>query len=130
MPDNGINKYERLSQLIQKMLTGNLTEDEFQVLDQMLSDDPEYLKYYIEYTTLWALLDETECLANTDSLPEYNTMTAQVRKEQMPTLKAQPQFIPTVEKGGHSMVVRIIPSAILHLGRNRSKRDAHIVKAS
>jgi hypothetical protein len=91
MPDNG--KIKQLSQLIQGMLTGNLTEDEFQVLDQMMSDDPECLKYYIEYTTLWALLDETECLANTENLMEYNSNTAQVVKGQESTPVVQPQFI-------------------------------------
>ena len=60
MSDNGIKKFEKLSSLIQGMLTGNLKEDEFQILDHMISDDSECLKYYIEYSTMWALLDETE----------------------------------------------------------------------
>lgn len=92
MPDNVENKYERLRQLIQGMLTGSLTEDEFQVLDRMMSDDPECLKYYIEYTTIWALLDETECMANTAGLPEYKALPAQVRQEQMSIPKTKPEF--------------------------------------
>ena len=93
MPENDKNKYERLSRLIQGVLTRNLTEDEFQVLDQMMSDDPECLKYYIEYTTIWALLDETECLANTDNTPDFNTMMEKVREEHKSTPKTQMKFL-------------------------------------
>jgi hypothetical protein len=53
------NKYELLSQLIQGLLSGELTDVESQRLNQMLSKDPKCLQYYIEYTTLWGLLDET-----------------------------------------------------------------------
>jgi hypothetical protein len=102
MPDNDINKYEKMSQLIQGMLTGVLTEDEFKVLDRMMSDDPECLKYYIEYTTIWALLDETECLTNTVNLPEYNTMTTQALKEQETSYREQPRFIAEFEDENHS----------------------------
>ena len=79
MSDNGINKYEHLSQLVQGMLTGNLTEGEFQLLDRMMSEDSKCLRYYIEYTTIWALLDETEGLAGTDNLMELQTVMTQAR---------------------------------------------------
>jgi len=104
MSGNGKNKYERFSRLIQGMLTGNLTKDEFQVLDQMMSDDPECLKYYIEYTTLWALLDETGCLPNTINLPEYNTNVTQISEEQKPVSKARPQLIAKFEQKKHSFL--------------------------
>jgi hypothetical protein len=83
------------------MLTGNLTEDEFQLLDRMMSDDPECLKYYIEYTTLWALLDETECLANASNPPEYNTITTHVRQEQTSTPEVKPHLKAKVEHKKH-----------------------------
>jgi hypothetical protein len=102
MPDNDINKYEKMSELIQGLLTGNLTEEEFQVLDRMMSNDPECLKYYIEYTTIWALLDETECLSNTVNLSEYNTMTTQVLRDQETAYRSQPRFIAEFEEENHS----------------------------
>jgi len=101
MPDNVKNKYEQLKQLIQGMLTGNLTDKEFQELDRMMSEDPECLKYYIEYTTIWALLDETECLANTTNLLEHNTLLKQVWEEKSAS-PTQPQFITKFEQKKHS----------------------------
>ena len=62
------NKYELLSQLIQGLLSGELTDVESRRLNQMLSKDPKCLQYYIEYTTLWGLLDETNGLSDDEDL--------------------------------------------------------------
>ncbi len=94
MSDKGFNKFERLSQLIHGMLSENLSENEFHELDKMMSDDPECLKYYIEYTTIWAMLDETECFANTDK----NTISKQVFETQETTYKEEPKFIAKFDK--------------------------------
>jgi hypothetical protein len=81
MSDKGLNKFERLSQLIHGMLSENLSENEFHELDKMMSDDPECLKYYIEYTTIWALLDETECFSNAVNLTDNKSITKQYLEE-------------------------------------------------
>lgn len=96
MPDNSINKFERLSRLIQGMLSENLKQEEFLELDKMMSEDPECLKYYIEYTTIWALLDETE----------YNSNTSQAIKERESTPEKQPHFIAAFEQEKHSYLFR------------------------
>lgn len=105
MPDNCNNKYEQLSQLIQGILTGNLTEDEFQVLDQMISEDSECLKYYIEYTTLWALLDETECLTNDINLTDYKSLSTPVLKEQKTIHNQETPFKAKFEQEKHSFLL-------------------------
>jgi hypothetical protein len=62
------NKYELLSHLIQGLLSGELTDVQSQRLNQMLSKDPKCLQYYIEYTTLWGLLDETNGFSDDEDL--------------------------------------------------------------
>ena len=60
------SKYPYLSELIQGQLCGELSNEQFKKLSQMLSDDPKCLQYYVEYTTVWALLDETSELHELD----------------------------------------------------------------
>jgi hypothetical protein len=62
------NKYELLSHLIHGLLSGELTDVQFQRLNQMLSKDPKCLQYYIEYTTLWGLLDEMNGFSDDEDL--------------------------------------------------------------
>ncbi len=82
MSYKGLNKFERLSQLIHGMLSGNLSENEFHELDKMMSEDTECIKYYIDYTTIWALLDETESFANSVNLADNKSITKQYLEEQ------------------------------------------------
>lgn len=90
------NKYSLLSQLIQGQLSGELDESQFQLLHQMLSKDPENLVYYIEYTTLWALLDEAGGFQNAGAAPEFDTAMMEALAEEERT--APSIDIPAVPK--------------------------------
>ena len=73
MSDSMKNKYSLLSQLIEGQLSGELNESQFRLLQQMMLNDPESLVYYIEYTTLWALLDEASGFQDIGFVTEFDS---------------------------------------------------------
>ena len=67
------SKYQLLSELIHGLLAGELSDDKCCQLHQMLASDPKCREYYIEYTTLWALLDEYCENQGVDELPDFGS---------------------------------------------------------
>ena len=90
------NKYSLLSQLIEGQLSGELNESQFRLLQQMMLNDPESLVYYIEYTTLWALLDEAGGFQDIGFATEFDSAMMDAFAEEERT--APPIEIPAVSK--------------------------------
>lgn len=88
MTDQTNNRYQLLSKLIQGLLTGELPDDDFDLLSRMLSENPKNLEYYMEYATLWAMLDENSGLENSDDLPEFNMAIMKALAEEERTAEA------------------------------------------
>ncbi len=82
------SKYQLLSELIHGLLAGELTDEKCSQLYQMLADDPKCRDYYIEYSTLWALLDEYCENQGIDELPDYGTSILQAFAEEEKTAPA------------------------------------------
>jgi len=96
MSDSMKNKYSLLSQLIEGQLSGELNESQFRLLQQMMLNDPESLVYYIEYTTLWALLDEASGFQDIGFVTEFDSAMMDAFAEEERT--APPIEIPAVSK--------------------------------
>ncbi len=52
------DKYEQLSQWISDMLDNKISDEDFQKMQNKLHSDPAYMRYYIEYVSICALMEK------------------------------------------------------------------------
>lgn len=66
--------HEHLSAMITELISGKITDNRRTELFRILEKDPDALKYYIEFITTWALLDECSDELDTELVrEEFNT---------------------------------------------------------
>ena len=59
------NKYEQLSQLIVDLLDNKCSEKEFDQFQELISSKPDYMRYYVEFVSMYSLLDRREHAVDT-----------------------------------------------------------------
>ena len=54
------NKYEQLSQWIIDLMDDSCSEQDFQQFQELISSKPEYMRYYVEFVSMYSLLDRRD----------------------------------------------------------------------